>query len=262
MKPLFLTGLMALIFLGACSTRNLIYMSDLHQEDVNIEKIRNSAEPRIQPIDLLSITVSTLNPESNLLFNSGVLANIGSTAGQANVTSQLNEGYRVDNNGEISFPIIGKIKLAGLTLEEATDKMVKLLETEARNPIVNIKIINFRITVVGEVNNPSTISVPSEKINVIEAIGLAGDMTPFGKRENILLMREVGDERITARLNLNDKAILDSPYFYLQQNDILYVEPDKARALQTNTSRINATFILTLINTLTFIAWNLGLLNR
>ncbi|MDN3688890.1 polysaccharide biosynthesis/export family protein [Cyclobacterium jeungdonense] len=251
-----------LIILNSCSTRNLIYMSDLHQEGAITEKIQNAREPRIQPIDLLSITVSTLNPESNLLFNSGVLASIGNSQGQGNTPSQLNQGYRVDNNGEINFPVLGKVQLAGLTLEEATDKMVQLLEKEARNPIVNIKIVNFRITVVGEVANPSTISVPSEKINIIEAIGLAGDMTPFGKRENILLMREVGEERTTVRLNLNDKAILDSPYFYLQQNDIIYVEPDKARALQANSGRVNALFYLTLLNSIAFIGLQFGLFNR
>lgn len=259
MKLTFFTGFLGLIILSSCSTRNLIYMSDLHQEGANTEKIQNAREPRIQPIDLLSITVSTLNPESNLLFNSGVLASIGSSQGQGNTPSQLNQGYRVDNNGEINFPVLGKVQLAGLTLEEATDKMVQLLEKEARNPIVNIKIMNFRITVVGEVENPSTISVPSEKINIIEAIGLAGDLTPFGKRENILLMREVGEERTTVRLNLNEKAILDSPYFYLQQNDIIYVEPDKARALQANSGRVNTLFYLTLLNSIAFLAWQFGL---
>lgn len=259
MKNLFLLIIFSLV-LASCATRNLVYMSDLHQEGFNTQKILNALDTKIQPIDLLSITVSTLNPESNLLFNSGVLSSIGSSAGQGNAPSQLNQGYRVDNNGEINFPILGKVQLAGLTLEEATDKMVQLLEKEARNPIVNIKIMNFRITVVGEVKNPSTIPVPSEKINIIEAIGLAGDLTPFGKRENILLMREVGEERTTVRLNLNDKAILNSPYFYLQQNDIIYVEPDKARALQTNTGRVNTIFILSLLNAATFIAWRLGLL--
>ncbi|WP_232835087.1 polysaccharide biosynthesis/export family protein [Pleomorphovibrio marinus] len=234
-------------------------MRDLHKEGANTEKIKNALESRIQPIDLLSITVSTLNPESNILFNSGVISSIGSSAGQGSTPSQLNEGYRVDNNGEINFPVLGKIKLAGLTLEEASDKMIQLLEKEARNPIVNIKIMNFRITVVGEVNNPSTIPVPSEKINIIEAIGLAGDMTPFGKRENILLMREVGEDRTTVRLNLNDKAILDSPFFYLQQNDIIYVEPDKARALQANSGRVNTMFYLTLLNSIAFVAWMFGL---
>jgi polysaccharide biosynthesis/export protein len=262
MNYTFFTGLFAMIIMASCSTRNLIYMSDLHEEGSNTEKIQNALEPRIQSIDLLSITVSTLNPESNLLFNSGVLSSIGSSAGQANAPSLLNQGYRVDNNGEVNFPVLGKVKLAGLTLEEATDKMVELLEKEARNPIVNIKIMNFRITVVGEVRNPSTIPVPSEKVNIIEAIGLAGDLTPFGKRENILLMRESGEDRTTVRLNLNDKAILNSPYFYLQQNDIIYVEPDKSRALQTNSGRENATFILAILNVATFIAWNIGLFTR
>lgn len=242
-----------IILFTSCSTRNLIFLSDLPKTPINTEIITNDIEPRIQPIDLLSITVSTLNPESNLLFNSGILANIGGTTNPSGTMSMMNEGYRVDKNGQINFPILGKVELAGLTIEEATDKMLEMLQSEAKNPIVNIKMLNFRVTVVGEVNSPSTFPVPSEKINIIEAIGLAGDLTPFGKRENVLLIREIEGERTTARLNLNNKEIFSSPYYYLQQNDIIYVEPVRARAEQASLTRSNLSLTLSVISILSIV---------
>src|SRR5690606_24935301 len=138
--------------------------------------------------------------------------------------------------------------LGGLTIGEATEKLTRLIEKEAKNPIVNIKIINFKITVVGEVNGPSTFSVLTENINIIEAIGLAGDLTPFGKRENILLIRVKDGKRTTARLDLNNKEIFSSPYFYLQQNDIIYVEPVRARAEQASLARSNISIALSVVS--------------
>jgi polysaccharide export outer membrane protein len=234
----------------SCATRNLIYFSDLPESGINTENINNTNDPEIHPVDLLSITVSTLNPESNLLFNSGVLSSMGSDASTGITTTMINQGYRVDKNGFINFPVIGKVELGGLTLDEATDKMTELLQQEAKNPIVNIKLLNFTITVVGEVNNPNTFPVSSERINVIEAIGLAGDLTAFGKRENVLLIRETDGIRTTARLDLNHKALFDSPYFYLQQNDILYVEPVKAKAEQASMVRSNIGLTLSIISLL------------
>lgn len=240
-----------LVIITSCSTRNLIYFSDLPEIAVSTENIINDIEPRIQPVDLLSITVSTLNPESNLLFNSGVLSNLGSTT-SGNV-SMINEGYRVDKKGDINFPILGKVELAGLTLDEATDKMTKMLQLEAKDPIVNIKLLNFRITVVGEVSNPSTFPVSTERINIIEAIGLAGDLTVFGKRENILLIREIEGVRTIVRLDLNKKSLFSSPYFYLQQNDIVYVEPVRARAEQASLTRSNLSLTFSVISIITLI---------
>ncbi len=243
-----------IIITGSCSTRNLVYMSDLPVAGINTETIKNDTDPKIQPIDLLRITVSTLNPESNLLFNSGVLASLGPSSGGVQTSAtQIDDGYRVDKNGNIHFPILGKIEVAGLTLEEATEKMVGLLNKEAKNPIVNIKLINFRITVIGEVNRPSTFPIATERITIIEAIGLAGDLTPFGKRENVLLLREVDGNRTTVRLNLNNQKLLDSPYFYLKQNDVVYVEPVRARAEQASLARSNLSIVLSIASLLVFI---------
>lgn len=243
-----------IIILASCSRRNLVYLEDLPEDARYTEAIRNILEPRIEPMDVINISVSTLNPESNILFNSGVMSTLG-TAGAGGGTTMVNEGYRVDKYGDINFPVLGKVNLAGLTLEEATDKMTALLENEARNPIVNIRMLNFNITVIGEVRSPSTIPILTERINIIEAIGLAGDLTPFGRRENILLLREIDGERTAIRLDLTKKSLLSSPYFYLKQNDVIYVEPVQAVADQAAPIlwRQNLQLGLSMINIVLFI---------
>ena len=222
-----------LIAISSCGpSRNITYFSNLKTTGNITEEIKNKVDAKIQSDDLLSITVSSLNPEANLLFNSGVLQSSGSGASAAPTASKLNEGYLVDKNGAINFPVLGTVKLAGLTKEQATSKMVTEIKQHIKDPTVNIRFLNFRITVIGEVNRPSSFTIPTERVNLVEALALAGDMTPYGKRENVLIIREADGVRSTTRVDLNDKAVLNSPYYYLQQNDILYVEPAKIKQLQ------------------------------
>lgn len=227
---LFVLGL--LVVFSSCTKRNLVYFSDLPQSTDFSVPVKNYAPPKIQPSDILSITVSSLNPESNVLFNNVLLP---TASGNTNViASKIDEGYLVDKNGFINYPVIGKINLGGLTKEEAVEKMTGLIKEHVKNPIVNIRYLNFKVTVIGEVAKPSSFTVPTEKINVLEALGLAGDMTSFGHRENVLIIREKDGVRSAARINLNNKDILSSPYFYLQQNDIVYVEPDNKEKMAAN----------------------------
>lgn len=244
MKPLLLY--MLFIFcLGSCSQRNLTYLSDLDEKGMHHSEIINGSNPRIQPDDLLTITISSLNPESNVLFNKGVLLT-STGAGGGVAAGKLNEGYMVDKYGYVVFPIIGRVKLAGLTKEEAARELTGILSEYVKEPIVDIRYSNFTVTVIGEVNNPSTFTVPAGRVNVLEALGHAGDMTAYGKRENVLVIREENGVRSTTRLNLNSKEVFNSPFFFLQQNDIVYVEPDKAKAAQVSLSRNNAQFALSI----------------
>jgi len=185
--------------------------------------IKNYASPSIQPDDILTITVSSLSAESNVLFNNVLLPNNGNVG---TLAEKINEGYLVDKEGAINFPVIGRIMLGGMTKEEAQTKMTDLIKTQVKNPIVNVRFKNFKVTVIGEVAKPATFTVLTEKINVLEALGLAGDMTSYGRRENVLIIREKDGVRTATRINLNNKSVLSSPYYYLQQNDIVYVEPD------------------------------------
>jgi polysaccharide biosynthesis/export protein len=232
MQKLPYVALLIITFIFSCGpTRNITYLSNLGNSAESTSQVVQQSNIIIQPDDLLSITVTSLSVESNAIFNAT------SSTGVEQIT-----GYLVNDEGFIDFPLIGAVQLAGLTKAAATETLIKKLNEHVRRPIVNIRFLNFKVTVLGEVNRPSSFNIQSDNINIFEALGLAGDMTVFGKRENVLLIREKNNKRTTVRLNLNDKEILNSPYFYLQQNDIIYIEPDEAKAAQTNIRRSNFQF--------------------
>jgi polysaccharide biosynthesis/export protein len=222
----------------SCTPRNLAYFSDIQEQSTYEEEIANDVEPKIKPYDLLSITVTSLNPEASALFNTGEARQTGNISNFSITTNTTNtiarEGYLVDKEGFINFPILGKVQLAGISKAQATEKFASELQKHLKEPIVNVRFLNYTVTVVGEVNRPSTFSIPSERINIVEALGMAGDMTAFGKRENVLVIREEKGVRKVTRLNLNSKDVLNSPYFYLQQNDVVYVEPDRMKEVQAS----------------------------
>lgn len=219
-----------LLLLSSCTKRNLAYFSDLEGHDVYTENVQKVSSPKIKPDDVLEIIVSSLNPEANSLFNMGTMpnvANANANAGSYSATNQM--GYLVDHEGYIEYPVLGRIQLGGLTKEEAKQVLQEKISAFLKDPIINIRFQNYRITVIGEVNRPSTFIMPSEKTSVLTALGMAGDMTNYGKRDNVLIIREEDGIRTMTRINLNEKDVLNSPYFYLQQNDIVYVEPVKSR---------------------------------
>ncbi|AKD03973.1 sugar transporter [Pontibacter korlensis] len=244
-------AIFSLIMLGACSQRNLVYLSDLKEQNNSLDSLIDRKDPVIQVDDRLGITVNSLSPEHNAVFSNGLVQTGGQTINAT--ASTMSEGYVVDKNGAVNFLVLGKIQLAGLTKEEATNKLTGILKDYIKEPVVSIRYLNFKVTVLGEVNNPSTFAVPTEKVNIMEALGYAGDMTIFGKRENVLVIREVDGVRSVGRMNLNSKDIFDSPYYYLQQNDIVYVEPVKAKAAQSNMTRTNVSFILSVVSVLALV---------
>jgi polysaccharide biosynthesis/export protein len=256
MKSILIYLLSALVLVSCGPTRNLAYFSDLQEEAVYTENITNATQAKIQPDDLLSITVSSPNAEANTLFNKGVAPAVGSvadiSAGNRAVNIH-NEGYLVDRNGNIDFPVMGQINLGGLTKEEAKAKLIKELDQYLKEPMVNIRFLNYKVTVVGEVSRPSTFTIPTEKINILEALGMAGDMTAFGKRENVLIIREEAGVRTMARVNLNNKDMLNSPFFYLRQNDVVYVEPDRMKQVQASTNTRSLSILLAVVSLATII---------
>lgn len=232
--------LLGILLLASCRpTRNLSYFSDLEEQAIYVENIQNTKEPKIQPDDLLSITVNSLNPEANSLFNRGVIPRAGTVTDFSTDNQSTNihdEGYLVDNDGFIEYPVLGKVKVGGRTKKEVKEKLVCQLQEYLKDPTVNIRYLNYRISVIGEVNRPSTFTIPSEKISILGALGMAGDMTAYGKRESVLIIREEEGVRTMTRVNLNSKEVLNSPYFYLQQNDVVYVEPDRMKQVQASTN--------------------------
>ncbi|MBE9601646.1 polysaccharide biosynthesis/export family protein [Pedobacter sp. MC2016-24] len=226
MKLKYICCLPIFLFLSSCSSRrNLVYFSNLSSTTQSYTTVMQDTEPRILVNDILRISVNSTSPESNLLFAS-MPANIG----PGGVYEK--EGYRVNSNGFINFPVLGELKLKGLTLDDAQKVIEKQLVGILKNSIVNVSYQNFKVTVIGEVNHPSTFTVNDEHINMLEALGMAGDLTPYGKRENVLLIRETEGKRVMARVNLNDKDVINSPYFYLKQNDVIYIEPHKTKSVE------------------------------
>lgn len=189
-------------------------------------------DAKIMPKDLLTITVSTTDPKASVPFN----LSIQSPASTINIdyltTQPTLQQYLVNNEGEIDFPVLGKLKISGLTKNECESLIQEKLKPYLKEtPIINVRMVNYKISVLGEVNKPGTFTVSNEKVNVLEALAMAGDMTVYGLRNNVKLVREnANGQREIIELNLNDASLLTSPYFYLQQNDILYVSPNKTAA--------------------------------
>lgn len=187
-----------------------------------------SYEIKIIPDDELIITVSSLVPEATAVYNTP-MANVATrnTTTPTTVGSLLT--YVVDQNGDIMMPILGKLHVSGLTTKEISSMITKEVEKTVKDPYVRVQLLNFRINVLGEVNSPGVQTIGTERYTIMDAIAASGDLTIYGQRNNILLIREENGQNTYHRLNLNDVNILSSPYYYLQQNDVIYVEPNKIR---------------------------------
>lgn len=216
----------------SCSKRSITYFSNISPEEEGQYAQPVELDPiRIQKGDELEIKVTTLNPESNVLFNYGVI----SGDDEINIGANYNLArYVVDSEGNIDFPILGKVKMSGLTREAAKKNLTDLVSKLVTDPRVELSISNFKITVLGEVNNPATFNIETEKVTVLEALGMAGDMTVYGKRENVLIIREDESGKRLFRVNMQDKELLNSKDFYLMQNDVLYVEAISKKAKQAD----------------------------
>ncbi|MGN0002948.1 MAG: polysaccharide biosynthesis/export family protein [Sphingobacterium composti] len=225
-KKHLLIVLYILTFCSCAQRRNLVYFSTLNNQET--ELLLQDKAVVIQQNDLLRININSLSPESNSLF--------AVTRQGAGLSSVEPTGYRVGNDGMVVLPVIGSFKVEGMTVPQSQEALIKELAKYVKEPIVEVQLTNFKVTVIGEVNRPSSFTVPSDHINLLEALGLAGDMTVYGKRENVLIIREEKGKRIMKRIDLNDKDILNDPFFNLKQNDIVYVEPDKAKAVEYSQS--------------------------
>jgi polysaccharide export outer membrane protein len=210
------------------NTKGVTYFNDV-AESASIASAAG-LEPVVQPNDLLSINVSSLDPQATAVFN---LPNLPTTA-NGQVASNITQasGYLVNQEGVIRFPMLGEIRAQGKTKKQLEEEISQKLSDKKLlfEPIVNIRYLNFRVTVLGEVARPGVIPVPSEQISILEAIGAAGDLTVYGRRENVILIRQEGEHKNVQRLNLNSSEVLKSPYFFLKSNDVVYVEPGKAAA--------------------------------
>ena len=237
MRSRFLFLFLGLIFVFSCKTpENVVYF----QDSSNLEKISstNSFTPVFKVDDIVSIFVSAADMDAAVPFNlmQGTSINDGLVGANSNNSPQPT--YLIDEDGNIDFPVLGSLKIAGLTRVQVKDMIKEKLKIYINDPIVNVRLKNFKITVVGEVERPGSYNIPNERVTIIEALGLAGDMTIKGKRDNVMVIRENEGENTYHRLDLTSKTIFESPVYYLAQNDVLYVEPNVSR-IKESRSRNN-----------------------
>ena len=237
-RNVFLLCCFVVICFASCNTsKQIVYFENV--KDTTYYTTQTETNFTIKPNDILSITISSANEEASMAFNPHIKNSIRSTTATGS-TSELG-GYLVNSEGAIFLPFLGKIKVAGLTKEQLKDNITNMILSKKLlvDPLVEIRYLNYEVTVLGEVARPTVIPVQNEKISLLKAIGLAGDLTIYGKRENVLLVREEGNKKITRHINLNSRDFFESPYYYLQPNDVVYVAPNKVRMIQaTNNPNI------------------------
>lgn len=229
-----LTGLALIVLLisqNACINHQKLVNFDQGLPFDSLETPISSRSLRIQHDDLLAISVQsqTADPKITAPFTS-VPALASGGVGGTTTTAPL---YLVDINGQINMPLTGNIPVAGLTTQEARDTITEHLSRFLKSPIVNVRVSNFRFSVLGEVNRAGTYSVGYESVNLLEALGQAGDLTKYGNRENILVIRQTDGKRRYGRVNLHQRDVFNSPYFYIEQGDVIYVEPLPAKVGDT-----------------------------
>ena len=231
-----ITMCVSLMVLVSCGTaKDIAYFQNRTVD--NPEAIDKHAGIVIQPKDMLSIVVSSRNPELAAMFNLPVVSYQAGSETVAGAGQQRLMGYVVDNEGYIDFPVLGPLKVAGLTRWELAHMIKTKLLNEGllSDAVVTVEFMNFKVSVIGEVNSPGTYTLNNDKVTILQAISLARDLTIFGQRENVCVIRENEGERVIYEVNLCDVSMFKSPAYYLQQNDIVYVQPSEIKARQSTT---------------------------
>ena len=244
----FALAVLVVVALSSCEPKkDVIYFQS---NNLTSSNSLSKYEHVIKSDDMLTITISALDQDAVRPFNLPTYS-FGST-GDVSSRERL-ETYLVDSEGNIDFPVLGKISLKGLTRIQATELIKNMLKEYVKNPIVNIRTVNFKVTVLGEVTRPGTYTIPNERITLIEALGLAGDMTIHGERKNVMVIRENDSKKTFTRVNIASEEVFNSPVYYLSQNDVVYVEPNKTR-VRSSTVGAKTSENLRIISTLVTVA--------
>jgi polysaccharide biosynthesis/export protein len=226
MRFSFFPALVVLVFLFSCKSQKNVTYSYFQRLDTSQKTLINLPEPRIQKSDLLSIKVYSLSadPRTDIPYN------LPEQAGGAG--SNATAGFLVDEKGNIEYPRIGTLQVEGLTRAELAQQIKAKLEDVLKSPSVIVRFLNYRVTVLGEVKSPGTFTVPTERVTILEALGLAGDVTEFGKRDTVKVAREVNGQIQVGYVPLTSSELFSSPYFRLRQNDVVFVDQTRRRVLQ------------------------------
>lgn len=255
MKKLLLCSVLAVMLTvmmtGCKSYKKVAYFQNI--DSISLAASKGLYDARIMPKDELTITVSTTDPKAAVPFNLAVSQVLNPTGNISSSSAGSLLPYLVDNDGYIDFPVVGRLHVQGLTKGQCEDLIKSKIRpylAASENPVVTVRMSSFRVTVQGEVKAPKVVPVSQEKMSILEAITAAGDLTIYGKRDNVLLIREdATGEKHAVRLNLNDANLINSPYYYVQQNDYIYVEPNATASKnseigQSTTLWFSATSIL------------------
>jgi len=237
-KILISLFLVAILFSACNTSKKIVYLQNAPMGTPT--KVKTGSNITIQPKDMVSIIVSSKDQELAALFN---LSRFQSMVGPAGSTAQRGDisGYTVDTDGCIDFPVIGKLKLENLTRHQVASLIKDTLINSnlIKDPVVTVDFMNLYLSVMGEVKNPGRYKIERDQITILDAISMSGDLTIFGKRDGIMVIREVNGERTIYKVDLRSAELFDSPVYYLQQNDIIYVEPNKIRAGQSTINENN-----------------------
>jgi polysaccharide export outer membrane protein len=243
-----------LVLISSCTpVRKLAYFQSTNPLEDTLT-VSSTYVPTIRKGDMLSVQVSSLNAEASNYFNPAAVADNNAPINAATNPLARQTGYLVTPDGTIKLPLVGQLTVAGLTNAAASDLIATKLKIYLKEPTVIVRNTNFRISVLGEVARPSLFTIPNEQITLPEALGLAGDLTIYGRRDNVLVIREEGDKRVFARLDMTRRETFKSPYYSLRPNDIVYIEPGKARATSVDRVYLVAPLVTGILSIIAIIA--------
>jgi polysaccharide export outer membrane protein len=253
-RHLLVLSVLSAMFVGCVTQKQMTYLSDANSEKA--ESINADFHPQsemvIRPGDALTIFVSALDQEAVVPYNLPMVVYAKPGEVQPTTTPSM-QYYIVDEAGDIEFPILGKLHIAGLRRNEVEIFVKKELEKQVINPMVHVNLINAKVSVMGEVTRPGQIPITNGRITLLDALAAAGDLTPYGRRDNVLVSREVDGKMQMVRLDLRSADIYKSPYFFLQQNDVVYVSPNKVRAVSSTNAGLWFSMVSTVASAATVI---------
>lgn len=236
--PFLIAGFAALFFASCSTPKNAYYFKTLPRDTTINTTIGRISESTIRKNDQLAINISSLNPEEDKVYNAATLTSSGAVAGGTP------NGYLVDMNGNIQLHRLGNIHAGGMTRRELKNKIETDIKPYLKDPVVTVRYLNHRVTVIGEVAKPQVISMPEEQLSVLEVLGASGDMTLMGKKDNILIIRETETGKQFKRLNLEDHSIFTSEWYYLKPDDVVYIEPNDKQIKEEKRNRTQQTVAL------------------
>ncbi|MBG9376847.1 polysaccharide export protein [Panacibacter sp. DH6] len=225
-------------FATSCKTERIAILKDIPDTtSLRYIPLAKYTPPTVRVDDILNIVIQTLDPQANTILNQGNLPATSGAVSGGSAAQAVISGYLVGKDGSVRMPYIGTVHVAGLTTEQIRDTVSNRIAFYFKDPVVNVRFANFKVTVLGEVKNPSTFLIPNEKPSIIDAVGLAGDITIYGRRDNVMLIRDYEGQKEITRINLDSSKSVSSPYFFLRPNDVIYVEASASKVQSTDAYR-------------------------